>query len=263
MDVMAHNRMAWDALAERGNRWTVPVSAEALAAARRGDWDIVLTPIKPVPRSWFGDLASSRVLCLASGGGQQAPILAAAGATVTVLDNSPKQLEQDARVAREHDLPITTLAGDMARLDAIQSVSFDLIVLPVSVCFVPDVRPVWEEAFRVLRPGGALLAGFTNPIAYVFDQDLLDRSKTLEVRHRLPYSDAATLTADEATRRLNGDWPPLEFSHTLEDLIGGQIEAGFVLNGMYEDSNRPEDGDPLNRYTPTYIATRALKPTGR
>lgn len=261
MDVLAHNRIAWDAQVERGNPWTVPVSPQVLEAARLGQWEIVLTPTKPVPRSWFGELVSSHVLCLASGGGQQAPVLAAAGARVTVLDNSPRQLERDARIAQEHGLSITTLLGDMAHLDALRDDSFDLIVHPVSNCFVPDVQPVWAEAFRVLRPGGTLLAGFNNPIVYVFDQNLLEHSKRLEVRHPLPYSDAATLTPNEAAARLNVGWP-LEFSHTLEDLIGGQTRAGFVLTGMYEDSNRPEDADPVNRYTSTYIATRATKPTG-
>ncbi len=261
MDVLRHNRIAWDAQVECGNRWTVPVSSEVIDAARHGHWHIMLTPTKAVPRSWFGTLTSSDVLCLASGGGQQAPVLAAAGARVTVLDNSPKQLERDSRVAQEQGLSITTRLGDMAHLDAFSDESFDLVVHPVSTCFVPDVQPVWIEAFRVLRPGGALLAGFTNPILYVFDQELLEDSKRLEVRHTLPYSDTVTLTPEAAAARLSAALP-LEFSHTLEALIGGQMQAGFVLTGMYEDSNRPEDADPLSRYTSTYIVTRAKKPTG-
>ena len=40
-----------------------------------------------MPADWFGDLAGAPVLCLASGGGQQGPLLAAAGARVTVFDN--------------------------------------------------------------------------------------------------------------------------------------------------------------------------------
>ena len=150
MDIRAHNRIAWDALAERGDQWTVPVSPQKIEEARQGRWTIVLTPIKPVPREWL-DIAGQHVLCLASGGGQQAPILAAAGATVTVLDNSPKQLESDARMAERHGLAISTVLGDMANLHMFADAAFDLIVHPVSNCFVPDVRPVWREAFRVLR----------------------------------------------------------------------------------------------------------------
>ncbi len=95
MDVRSYNQHAWDRQVEQGNRWTVPVSPAVIAAARTGEWQIVLTPTRPVPRDWFPALAGLDVLCLASGGGQQAPILAAAGANVTVLDNSPRQLGQD------------------------------------------------------------------------------------------------------------------------------------------------------------------------
>src|SRR5438093_2500911 len=106
MDILSYNRHAWDRQVEKGNRWTVPVGPEAIAAARRGDWQVVLTPTKPVPRDWFPPLAGREVLCLASGGGQQAPLLAAAGASVTVLDNSPAQLAQDRLVAQRKGLKI-------------------------------------------------------------------------------------------------------------------------------------------------------------
>ena len=248
MNILEHNRRAWDALAERGDRWTVPVSADAVEAARQGRWEIVLTPTKPVPREWL-DVEGRQVLCLASGGGQQGPILAAAGATVTVLDNSPKQLQADARVAERHGLPIATVQGDMANLEMFPSGAFDLIVHPVSNCFVPDVRPVWREAFRVLRPGGCLIAGFTNPAMYIFDLELADRTGRLEVAHALPYAYVSP----------NGD-DPLEFSHTLDDQIGGQIAAGFWITGLYEDTHAGADSNPLNRHMPVFLATRAMKP---
>ena len=91
-DILLYNRRTWDRQVERGNPWTVPVSSEAVARARNGDWWIVLTPTKPVPSDWFPPLVGLDVLCLASGGGQQGPILAAAGANVTVFDNSPARL---------------------------------------------------------------------------------------------------------------------------------------------------------------------------
>lgn len=258
MDILEHNQVAWDAQVDLGNRWTVPVSGQDMTAARCGDWEIFLTPTKAVPRAWLSGVERCRVLCLASGGGQQAPILAAAGATVTVLDNSPKQLERDAELARAHGLAIETVRGNMADLSAFRDSNFEIIVHPVSNCFVPDVRPVWEEAFRVLCPGGRLLAGFGNPIVYVFDQDL-EAAGRLEVRHRLPYSDIDSLTP-KAIFKLREAGTPLEFSHTLEELIGGQLAAGFAITGMYEDHDKPADKKPLNDYTPTYIATCALKP---
>ena len=259
MNIREYNRMAWNKEVERGNQWTVPVSREAIAAARQGQWQIILTPTKPVPREWFPDLKGLDVLCLASGGGQQGPILAATGANVTVLDNSPRQLAQDRFVAERDSLTITTVEGDMADLATFSDQSFDLIVHPVSNVFVPDVRPVWAEAFRVLRHGGALLAGFSNPAIYLFDYDLADRTGILQVKYALPYSDLTSLTEEERQRYIDKGFP-LEFSHTLEDQIGGQLAVGFVITGFYEDSYGEEEGDILANYMHIFIATRAIKP---
>src|SRR5919112_5107900 len=169
MDVEGYNREAWDKQVEDGNQWTVPVGPEVIEAARRGQWRVLLTDQKPVPREWFPEMSGADILCLASGGGQQAPTFAAAGANVTVLDNSPKQLAQDAFVAERESLDIKTVQGDMRDLSAFADEAFDLVFHPVSNLFVPEVGPVWNEAYRVLREGGALLAGFLNPAVYVFD----------------------------------------------------------------------------------------------
>jgi hypothetical protein len=111
----------------------------------------------------------------------------------------------------------------------------------------------------VLRPQGVLIAGITNPLRYLFDWDLADRTGVLQVVHSLPYADPASLT-DQEKQRYVQDGEPFEFSHTLEDQIGGQLAAGFVLTGFYEDWDRPEDNDPVSRYTASFFATRALKP---
>jgi SAM-dependent methyltransferase len=256
VDVRAHNRDAWDAEVERGNPWTVPVDAGIIEEARRGRWEVLLTNTKPVPGAWFPDLVDADVLCLASGGGQQAPVFAAAGANVTVLDNSPAQLARDRLVAGRESLSLKTVEGDMRDLSRFAGGSFDLVFHPVSNLFVPEVRPVWAEAFRVLRGGGTLLAGFLNPVVYAFDRELQDRRGELRVRYSLPYSD--TVDLDEAgRRRLVEGGEPLEFGHTLEDQIGGQTDAGFLISGLYEDRHRD---DALADHMPTLVATRAIKP---
>jgi SAM-dependent methyltransferase len=258
LDTVARaNRRAWDAKVAHGNRWTVPVDAGTIADARRGEWSIVLTPEKPVPRAWFPLLAGEPVLCLAASGGQQAPVLAAAGARVTVLDNSPAQLAQDRTVAERERLDITCVLGDMRDLSALAEQSFALVFHPCANAFVPDVRAVWREAFRVLRPGGVLLAGFTNPIEYLFDIVALERGE-LVVRHALPYSDLTSPTPEEKALLEAAD-EPIAFGHTLEDQLGGQLDAGFVLTALYEDR---WSESALGRYASTFMATRALRPVG-
>lgn len=259
MDIRDHNRRAWNKKVKLGNPWTVPASADVIQAARRGQWSILLTPNKPVPRQWFPSLDGTKVLCLASGGGQQGPILATAGAIVTVLDNSPAQLDQDRLVAQREGLHVETIEGDMADLSDLSDASFDLVVRPVSNVFVPDVHPVWREAYRVLGSKGVLMAGFNNPALYIFDVQLMSETGELEVKHPLPYSDTDYLS-DERLRRADEHGSPLEFSHTLEDQIGGQVAAGFVITGFYEDHDLKGQETPLSRYMPTYIATRAVKP---
>jgi SAM-dependent methyltransferase len=257
-DIRSYNRDAWDHQVDTGNEWTQPVSSEEIAAARKGEWSIVLTPVKPIPKDWFPkSLKGAKVLCLASGGGQQAPILAAAGADVTLVDNSPKQLEQDRLVAERDGLTIALVLADMRDLSALEDEHFDLIVHPCSNCFVPDVEPVWRESSRVLKPGGSLLSGFLQPAVFLFDAGKYERGE-FEVRHTLPYSDLESIRVEER-EAYTAKREPLCFSHTLESLIGGQIAAGFALTGFFEDVFAPESGDALSRYMSTFIATRATK----
>jgi SAM-dependent methyltransferase len=257
MNITDYNRKAWDKLVEQGNPWTIPVTSAQVEAARRGEWSVVLTPSIPVPRAWFGDLRGKDVLLLASGGGQQGPILAAAGASVTVFDNSPRQLERDRMVAQRDGLEISTRQGDMRDLSVFADASFDLIFHPVSNVFVDDVYVVWREAYRVLRLGGTLLAGFNNPLLYLFDLEKAEKEGIYQVAFKLPHADIEAYTEEERMRLFGPD-APLEWSHSLDEQIGGQLAAGFLLAGFYEDKDPTEK---LCQYTPLYIATRAIKPT--
>jgi ubiquinone/menaquinone biosynthesis C-methylase UbiE len=163
MDIYELNKRAWDHAVDEGtNPWTKVVSAELVAKARRGQWTVRLSSNRPVPKEWFPNLPGLKVLCLASGGGQQAPILAAAGAEVTLLDASPRQLAQDHYVAERDHLDIRLVEGDMADLSVFEDESFGLIFNPVSTLFVPDLDPVWRECHRVLQVGGVLMTGFMN-----------------------------------------------------------------------------------------------------
>ena len=144
MDVLEYNRAAWDASVANRNQWTLPVDSKTIQRARNGEWSIVLTPLKPVPFDWFPDLQGLPTLCLASGGGQQGPVLATAGAKVTVFDNSPRQLGQDHMVAEREGLDIELVRGDMRDLSRFDDEQFWLVVHPVSNCFSPNILPVWE-----------------------------------------------------------------------------------------------------------------------
>ena len=258
MDIVQYNREAWNKESAAQGEWSVPVNPQQIAQAKQGQWQIILTPLKAVPSHWFGDIKGKQVLGLASGGGQQMPILAAAGATVTSFDNSDEQLLKDNQVAQREGLQITTVQGDMADLSVFEDSQFDLIFHPISNCFVPDVDVVWRECFRVLKPGGRLLAGFCNPAMYLFDHDKANASGTLEVTFSLPYS---SLTAGEQHKQdILDKGETMEFSHSLDSQLGGQINAGFMIGGFYEDE-WSDEAILLNKYMPTSMATLAVKPT--
>jgi SAM-dependent methyltransferase len=253
-DPVAHNRAAWDREVDSDNEWTRPFGPEVIARARAGDWSVVLIGHQPVPRDWFpDDLAGVAVLCLASGGGQQGPVLAAAGADVTVFDNSPRQLSRDDEVAARDGLTIRTVLGDMRDLSVFPAASFDVVFNPVSNVFCPELAPVWRESFRVLRPGGILLAGFMNPDVFIFDVTALDERDELVVRHRLPFTSLDLPDADRLRAYGTG---PIEYSHSLTGQIGGQLDAGFTLTHLTE---APHHADATARYMPGYFATRAVK----
>ena len=251
MDIVKHNKSAWDSYVEKKDRWTIPVKDEELKNVRNGNWGIVLTPNKPVPKDWFPPLNGLKVLGLASGGGQQGPILATLGADVTIFDNSEKQLQQDIIVSEKFNLDIKAVQGDMKDLTVFADNSFDLIFNPCSVVFVDNVLPVWLECFRVLKPGGVLMTGLINPIALQLDEE------SLKLIYKQPFSDLYSLSK-EALETLKKENEPLVFGHSLTDQIGGQLDAGFALTAMFEDNWDVEN--IRDDYFPSFIGTRAVKP---
>ncbi|WP_077622654.1 class I SAM-dependent methyltransferase [Sediminibacillus massiliensis] len=256
MDATQQNSNAWDKKVEEGSRYTRLVSSEVIEKSRKGDWNITVTTEKPVPRSWFPEsLKGLKILCLASGGGQQGPVLAAAGADVTVTDISAKQLAQDEKVAKRDGLTLKTAQGDMTDLSDFEDGYFDIIVHPVSNLFVNNVQPVWNEASRVLKNKGVLIAGFTNPLLWIFDDDQ-EQQGVLDVRHSIPSSTLDYLQKDEVQDYIDSN-ETIEYAHTLEDQIQGQMDAGFVIAGFYED----DFGGTriIDKHIKTFIATKAIK----
>ncbi len=256
MDAVKQNSLAWDKKVEEEAVYTKAVTREVIEKSKAGNWEITVTTGKPVPRSWFPEsMDGLKILCLASGGGQQGPVLAAAGADVTVVDISQKQLEQDELVAKRDGLSLKTLQCSMTDLSAFKSEEFDLIIHPVANLFVEDVTQVWKEASRVLKDKGILISGFTNPLLFIFD-DEEDMKGNLVVKNRIPSSSLDNMKDEEKEKYIKSGGT-IEFGHTLEDQIQGQIDAGFVITGLYEDDFGGRR--PLDEYIKCFIATRAVK----
>jgi ubiquinone/menaquinone biosynthesis C-methylase UbiE len=255
MDIIKYNSIAWDKLVDDQSEWTVPVSEEIIKDAKMGISSIVLTNEKSVPQEWYMPIMGKRVLCLACGGGQQAPVIAALGGDVTVFDNSKKQLERDLFVAQRDKLDIDIVQGDMKDLSIFKDESFDLIFHPISNCFIDDPQPVWKECYRVLKKGGELLSGFINPVYYIFDLKTMEQENKLKVTGSIPYSDIEQICAEYLKKRIEKN-ETLEYGHTLESQIAGQLNAGFMITGFYEDVISDK---LVDKHIKTTIATKAIK----
>ena len=229
--------------------WGQAITHETFMAAKQGVWDLVLTPTKPVPHDWFGDISGKKILGLASGGGQQMPIFTALGAQCTVLDYSKAQIDSEEMVAAREGYTINTIVGDMTKPLPFANETFDLIFHPVSNCYVEEVKPIFRECFRVLKKGGILLGGFNVGINYLVDDE------ERQIVNQLPYN---PLKNAEQLAQLERTDSGIQFSHTLEEQIGGQLEVGFVLTHLYEDTNG--EGRLHDLGVPCYIATRSVKP---
>lgn len=243
------NAKTIDRWVEEGWEWGVPITHETYLEAVRGNWDVVLTPTKPVPHSWFGELSGKKVLGLASGGGQQMPVFAALGAQCTVLDYSEKQLDSERMVAQREGYDIRIVRADMTKPLPFADEEFDLIFHPVSNCYVEEVKPIFAECFRVLKHGGILLAGLGNEVNYLVNED-----ETI-LCNAMPFN---PLKNEEQRKQLEEDDCGMQFSHTVEEQLGGQLEAGFVLTHLYGDTNG--EGRLHQMHVETYLATRAVKP---
>ena len=249
---VAYNSRLWDAWSEDQNTWSIPLTPEQFQQAKDGSIEFVLTPTKTVPLSWFEGLGKD-VLGLASGGGQQGPVMAARGYRVAILDNSMRQLQSERMVAEREDYEVLALQADMTLPFPFKDESFDMIIHPVSNCYIENLQPTWNECYRVLRHGGVLMAGWTNPILYMFDDEALDNPEIpLIVRHKLPYNGRMEV---EKGAELSLD-TGYQFSHTLEAQIGGQLKAGFLLKDFYEDT---DPSDHLGQFTSIFAASLAVK----
>ena len=249
MNYQEENARTIDRWVAEGWEWGVPVTHEQYAAALRGEWDVLLTPTKPVPHAWFGGLKGKRVLGLASGGGQQIPIFAALGAEVTVLDYSEKQLESERLVAAREGYAVDVVRADMTKPLPFADGSFDLVFHPVSNCYVEQVKPIFKECFRVLRPGGVLLGGYDNGVNYLVNDD------ETAIVNTLPFN---PLKNPAQMQQLRDTDCGVQFSHTMEEQLGGQLEAGFRLTDLYEDTNG--SGRLHEMGIPCFVAVRAVKP---
>ena len=257
MNIEIVNQQAWNQVTAERCPWVRPVSKETIERAKSGDWAVTLAGPRTVPIHWFGQVDECEVLCLGSGGGQQAPVLAAAGAEVTSLDVSDEQVRRDQEMSDEHDLGINCVQGTMTNLSRFADNSFNVIFNPVSIAYIDDVQSLWRECQRVLKPNGKLMVGTINPYSFLFEENEGVGDKGLVAKYSLPFIEEQILSPTEVRKAIARGMIFCR-SHTLEDIIGGQTRAGFAITDFFESRRTDASAPNINKLCPTYLATLAV-----
>ena len=239
MDIEEINGRAWDREGERGNTWTRIVGEEEIEKAKEGDVRLRITTGKAVPPQWRDKLKGKKVLVLCGGGGQQTPLLAAYGCSVTSIDISRSQIETDRKALEMYSLEAETVVGSALSLP-FPSSSFDAVVNPVSLNFIEDIEKAYSEIDRVLKKDGYFMMGIANPVLYLFDEKKQERK--LVVKYTLPFSTTRSLSKREVGKKIkSGD--TIEFSHTLASILSPLFRRGFIAEDFFSDSSLSEPTD--------------------
>lgn len=242
-----HNRRAWDQRVRQGKTFARAIDDEQF---RKALGDV--------------DLRGRKLLCLAAGGGRQSMIYASSGADVTVVDISAAMLELDRQAAAARGIDIRTIEASMDRLPMLKEGEFDVVVQPVSTCYVPDLRPVYREVARVTRVGGLYISQHKQPASLQADVAPSPRGGYELIE---PYFRQGPLPPVAGSR--HREEGTLEFLHRWEELVGQMCRAGFVIEDLFEPPHADEHSPAgtfahRSRYVAPYVRLRARRvPRGR
>ncbi len=245
----SHNRRAWDELAAKGQRFT--------RAAADSDFVNPLATVDKV--GWLGgNIRGKRLLCLAAGGGKHGPLYAAAGAVVTVVDISPAQLELDRQVAAERRLELRTVEASMDDLSMFSVGEFDIVIQPVSTCYLPEIGPVYREVARVTRGNGLYISQHKAPTS--LQADIVPAARGYELIE--PYYRSGPLPP--VTGSAHREEGTLEYLHRWEEILGLLCRAGFVIEDVVEPLHAKPDAAPgtfahRSRYIAPYVRLKARR----
>ena len=245
-----HNRRAWDQLVRSKQRFTRPAKDEEFT-----------NPLKILDgNGWLGErVRGAKLLCLAAGGGRQAPLYAAAGARVTVVDISAEQLSLDREVAVARGLDIRTVQTSMDDLKMFAESEFEVVIHPVSTCYLPKVDEVFRQVARVTQPSGLYISQHKQPTS--LQAGTLPSEGGYELLTPYYRSGEPLFAVQGSLHREEGT---LEYLHRWEEIVGGMCRAGFVIEDLTEPCHANTQA-PLgsfghrSRYVAPYVRIKARR----
>jgi len=208
------------------------------------------------PTSILKNIKGKSVLCLAGGGGQQSAVFSLLDAHVSVLDISKGQLENDKKAAKHYGYKVRTVQGDMSDLKVFENNTFDMVYQSPSMGYVPNVKKVYREVARVLKPGGIYVADAQNPLAQYIEETSWDGKG---YRITVPYAVKEKQRSDNEK--------VIEYRHYLSDIFNNLVDCGFSIEHIEESPpdlyqrNNPKPGtwSHLLLYAPGIFVILAKK----
>ncbi|MFH1686396.1 MAG: class I SAM-dependent methyltransferase [bacterium] len=254
-DIARHNKKYWDEATARNSEYTRPwleLDSKVLQDYAEGRIEVLPEPYTCVyPRQVLKAVVGKRVLCLASGGGQQSAVYGLLGAQVTSFDFNEHQLHADQEAAAHYGYDLSCVQGDMRDLGCFRDDSFDMVYHEISICFVPSVAEVYHEVARILSPGGSYRVGQINPATHGVEETSWN-GRAYQVENACRPG-----RLDQADAR--------EYRHLLSDQFNELIGAGFAIEGVFEDPRhfvnpaelRPGSSEHRLTWMPCYHAILA------
>jgi 2-polyprenyl-3-methyl-5-hydroxy-6-metoxy-1,4-benzoquinol methylase len=258
-EVGAHNERMWERLAKAGIPYTRPQGTppRTKAGKRRFLDRITNGTLDGV------ELDGKRVLSLAGGGGWDAILFAELGAATTLVDISKRQLDTVRRLARSRGTELDYLRADMRDLSALGNGEFDVVFHQHSLVFVPNAERVIAEVTRILAADGVYVFSTMHPVTFLFYESWTGNG----------WRPKQTYFSDRPVPVLQPTWefgrvkvhaPTYEYAHRTADLVNACVEAGLIVDGLWEWSPHYDGGpagsdDALEQALPAFIQVRARK----
>jgi len=238
-DIHLANQKLWDATAQR---W-------ADRGDQRGIWfrgvqapELVFVP--SVLRQ-FQSIDQKEVAVLGSGDNEAVFALAGLGAKVTSVDLSKKQLEVAAKRAKQLHLEITFVQADVVDLRVFKEEQFDLVFTGGHVgVWVADLMTYYQEALRILKPGGTFIVEEYHPFRRIWKQGVGQLQIAQPYLNPGPFKYVSE--HDQAYPQEAG-FESYEFHWTIGDYVNAIINGGGTILSMeeYGDKVDPWEDAPL------------------
>ena len=208
------NKNRWNDAAEVWAAWNH--SAKVLGPVLEDPWKAFQGGVKGLLRRYVPDFSGKKICVPSSGDNLAVFAFALMGAEVTSCDISENQLANAEKVAVREGLKIDFVCVDTQTLAGLPDGAFDLVYTSNGVhVWIDDLPAMYQNIFRVLKPGGLDLSIELHPFLSPFGE-WMKEVKTYDSVG--PFEDSTDIT----------------FAWRVQDLLNAVMGGGLRLLELAE-----------------------------